>query len=47
MTQNLDDKIPYGIVLHPTEEEFSDFRSYVYKVVKNPKHKEAGFIKVI
>jgi hypothetical protein len=40
-------EIPLGEILKPTEKEFKDFKSYIYKVFTNPKYKDCGVIKII
>lgn len=38
--------IPFAPTLHPTVEEFRDFRKYVDRLFVNPKYTNAGCIKV-
>lgn len=47
MMQNAIDLIPYGDVLYPTEEEFSNFRSYVSKLATCSKYADASLLKVL
>ena len=46
MEGNLDKIVPYGPELHPTEAEFRDFKSYVYRVAKMPEVIKCGCAKV-
>lgn len=39
--------IPFGHVLHPSEEEFRDFRKFVNKLSQNPSLQQAGFVKIV
>lgn len=43
---NLDQIIPYGEVLTPTEAEFKDFKTYVNKLALSPRYKNSSLIKV-
>ena len=43
---NFDEIVPFGIVLHPTESEFKDFKAYMYSIMQNQKFKDAGCVKV-
>lgn len=40
-------EIPFGTTLHPSEEEFRDFRKFVNKLSQNPSLQRAGFVKII
>ena len=40
-------EIPFGSVLHPSEEEFRDFRKFVNKLSQNPSLQKAGFVKIV
>lgn len=42
----LDDAVPFGFELRPTEKEFKNFKSYVYSIMDDPKYRAAGCVKV-
>lgn len=39
--------IPLGEIVRPSEKEFKDFKSFIFKLFTNPKYKDCGVIKVI
>ena len=41
-----DKTIPFAPILKPTEKEFKNFKSYIYKVYQDPKYANAGCLKV-
>jgi len=43
---NLDQQIPFGVELHPSEKEFKDFKSYVYSIIESPMYRDLGCVKV-
>jgi hypothetical protein len=43
---NYDQEVPFGVVLHPSDKEFKDFKSYVYSVIESPKYRDLGCVKV-
>lgn len=47
MEGNLDEIIPFGPTLHPTEAEFRDFKSYVYRVARLPRVASCGCVKIV
>ncbi len=47
MMQNMQEQVPMGVVLRPSEKEFKDFKKYLYSVLENPKYQNAGCVKVI
>lgn len=46
MDGDLDKAIPFGPTFHPTEAEFRDFKTYVYKISSLPEIKKCGCAKV-
>ena len=42
----LNEIIPYGEILYPSEEEFKDFRTYFTKLALSPKYATSSCVKV-
>lgn len=42
----LDDIVPYGPVLHLTESEARNFRSFASSLLENPLYRNVGCVKV-
>lgn len=45
--KHLDKRIPFTEVLHPSESEFRDFRSYVNKLSQSPRYANASLLKIV
>lgn len=44
--KGLDEQIPYGHIVYPTDAEFKDFNAYMTKLSQSPKYKDASLVKV-